>query len=434
VLRGCFGSHEGAPGERLTRAFLRALEDSRYGTVRPAERGRLAVAVSYVATIRPIDAGRVEDQLAAGPEGLGVTMEGRAPVVLLPSVCRDQRAGPRELLAILGKKCGVSDWRNANLFAVATQDIVVRSGEDSPHATRADRRAEAAAWIASLIDRDGAIAFAVDARTRRRLSTGRMHHGRSASVVKALREHGGHEAAARGARAWLGEQIRKGVSGRHVDGWPDDVAMVAGTLALAQMGGVDVHQELGEAARAEDLRRSPWHAAQVVAALGREAPELLWRACLDHLAKEPWAPWTLFAARARGEGSVTERTSRAVAASIRAEAPYKGGCGASGVPETAVTALAIEALDGLPDMDARHAVRRGRAFLRGLQLVGDRIPPALDADLARGGFAASPVVVDLLRCDVAGHAFSALGKLSADWDGGMNAVRRGRSAREGRSR
>jgi hypothetical protein len=193
--------------------------------------------------------------------------------------------------------------------------------------------------------------------------------------------------------------------------------VVGGTLALARMAGIDVMQELAEAARAEHLRRAPWHAAQVVAAMGRDAPEGLWRSCVDHLAREPWAPWTLVAARARGDGEVIASSAQALARSIRRVAPHPGGCSAAEVPETAVTALVVEALDGLPDPDAREAVALGRAFLRRQLLVGDRIPPSLDVELARGAFAASPVVVDLLRCDVAGHAFSALGTRSRNWRG-----------------
>ena len=34
MLRGCFGSDEGRPHERVTRAFLRALDDVRYGGIR----------------------------------------------------------------------------------------------------------------------------------------------------------------------------------------------------------------------------------------------------------------------------------------------------------------------------------------------------------------------------------------------------------------
>jgi AMMECR1 domain-containing protein len=407
VLRGCFGSHEGGPGERLTRAFLRALEDSRYGTVRAPERERLVVVVSYVNGIRRIDPERVHEQLAAGVEGLGVTRDGMPPVLLLPEVARDQRAGPRELLAILARKCGLADWRGASLFAVRTDGTVVRPGRQPPP-SRLSPRAAAASWLARLVGPDGAIAFGIDGRKRRRLETGPMHHGRAASVVRALDEHGGHRAAARRARVWLEREIHQALSGTPVQGWPQDVPMVAGTLALARMAGLDVTQPLVQMAGVESVRSSAWHAAQVVTALGKDAPDSLWRACTDHLATQPWAPWTVLAARARGEMETARTAARALSASIRTGSPHKGGCGSVEVPETALTALVVEALAGLPDADARRAVVRGRAFLRGLQLVGDAMPAQLDPDLAHGAFPASPVVVDLLRGDVVGHAFSAL--------------------------
>jgi AMMECR1 domain-containing protein len=408
ILRGCFGSHEGGPGERLTRAFLRAMEDSRYGSVRPQERERLAVVVSYVRSIRPIDPECVHEQLAAGLEGVGVIKEGRSPVLLVPHVSRDLRAGPRQLLALLAKKSGLADWRDAHVFAVRTEDVVVRLGE-GPAPAPLDARAAAAAWLARLVGPDGAIAFAIDARKRASLATGLMHHGRAAIVLRALEEHGGPRRAAQRARAWLEREIGSALRGTDVAGWPSEPAVAAGTLALAHMAGIDVKQALMDIARLDALARVPWHAAQVVAALGRDAPESLWRACTDDLGRHAWAPWTLLAARARGELDVADRAARTAAASIRLAAPYAGGCGVTEVPETAVTALVVEALDGLPSTDARRAATRGRAFLRGLQLLGESIPPQLDSELARGAFPASPVVIDLLRCDVVGHALLAMG-------------------------
>jgi AMMECR1 domain-containing protein len=415
VLRGCFGSFEGNPGERVTRAFLRAVEDSRYGTIQAAERDGLVMVVSYVRSIRPLDPETAPHEIAVGQEGIGMTKAGRAPAILLPSVARDRRAGPADMLALLAKKCGVPDWRDARLFAVTTDEVVVRPGDRNDHRAPADPRTEAAAWLARLVGEDGAIAFAVDARRRQLLATGPMHHGRAASVVRALREHGGYGPVVERAARWLEERIRSGIEGKPVEGWPQDRAMVGGTLALAAMASLSVDTALREAARSQALRRSAWHAAQVVAALGRDAPEWLWRSCVSDLAGRPWAPWTLVAARARGDADVVESASRAVVDSLRESAPHAGGCGVVEVPETAVTALAVEALEGLPDPAARRAVDRGRAFLRERQLVVPHVPAELDTDLASGAFAASPVVVDLLRCDVVGHAFSALGRDRAHW-------------------
>jgi hypothetical protein len=40
TLRGCYGSGEGAPNERLARAFLHAQDDDRFGGVASTERER----------------------------------------------------------------------------------------------------------------------------------------------------------------------------------------------------------------------------------------------------------------------------------------------------------------------------------------------------------------------------------------------------------
>jgi AMMECR1 domain-containing protein len=412
VLRGCFGSHEGKPGERLARAFVRALEDSRYGQVRAEERADLVAVVSYVTGVRTLDADRAHEQVEVGREGLGVTRDGHPPIVLLPSVARDQRAGPRQLMTILAKKCGVSDWRGAKLFAVTTDEVVVRSptprGAGRSRIRALTPRDQAAAWLARLVGDDGAVAFAVEARRRQLLPTGAMHHGRAASVVRALEQHGGYPTVARRATDWLAVAISDALGGKPVVGWPTDPAMVAGTLALAHMAGVPVGRALHEVAESEAVRQSAWHAAQVATALGREAPDSLWRACVAHLASTPWSPWTLLAARARGDAAVVEATAGRVVASLREGAPHEGGCGVAEVPETAVTALAVEALDGLSGGDVRRATERGRSFLRARQLLSGAIPGELDPEITNGSFAASPVVVDLLRCDVAGHAFSAL--------------------------
>jgi hypothetical protein len=235
-----------------------------------------------------------------------------------------------------------------------------------------------------------------------------MHHGRAAGVVRALDAHLPHAAVAQRARAWLRGAIERALRGGAVDGWPTELAMQAGTLALAQMAGLDFTRELAELARAEALHASPWHAAQVVAALGTDAPAPLWDRCVADRATRPWAPWTVLAARARRDPGVVGDASRALVASLRSSSPNEGGCNTTEVPETALTALVVEALAGLDDADARAAVRRGRRFLSRLQLVGDAVPAPLDPALADGAFPASPVV-DLLRCDVVAHALQALG-------------------------
>ncbi|HEY8041905.1 MAG TPA: AMMECR1 domain-containing protein [Polyangiaceae bacterium] len=407
TLRGCFGSHEGPPGERLSRAFLRALEDSRYGAVRGQERDGLAVVVSYVRSFRVIDPELVAGQVEPGNEGLGVVAEGRPPVVLLPHVARDGHTGAVEMMSVLARKAGLTSWEGTTVFALRTDDVVVRCG-DRRHSTtpRHDARARAAAWLAGLIDRSGAVTFAVDARRRERIAHGRMSHGRTAVAVRALAKHGGHERVVVRAREWLASEIAAATRGRPPEGWPVEPATVAGTLALASFAGLDVRAELRAIAGHEALQAAPWHGAQVVAALAWEAPAALWRACIADLDARPWAPWTLLAARALDDADVVSRTSRAMCDSIRACPPHEGGCGPREIPEIALTALVAEALDGLPD--ARPALTRARRFLLASQLTRSSMPAPLDPELADGAFPASPVFVDVLRCDVTGHALLAL--------------------------
>jgi AMMECR1 domain-containing protein len=407
ALRGCFGSHEGAPGERLGRAFLRALEDSRYGAVRAEERDGLAVVVSYVRSFRVIDPELVAGQVEPGNEGLGVVVEGRPPVVLLPHVARDGRTGAMDMASVLARKAGLESWEGATVFALRTDDVVVRCDDRRPsEGPRADARDRAAAWLAGLVDRRGAVTFAVDARRRERIAHGRMSHGRAAVAVRALAKHGGRDRAVGRAREWLAREVEAATRGRPPEGWPTEPATIAGTLALASFAGLDVRAELLAIAGHESLRAAPWHAAQVVAALTWEAPATLWKACIEDLSARPWAPWTLIAARALDDADVVSRTSRALCDSIRSSPPHEGGCGPREIPEVALTALVVEAIDGLSD--ARPAIARARRFLLASQLMRSSMPAPLDPDLADGAFPASPVLVDVLRCDVTGHALLAL--------------------------
>ncbi len=408
-LRGCYGSDEGSPGERLSRAFLRTIEDGRYGHVAPQERKELVAVVSYARVARPISADRIDEEIEPGVDGIAVVPREGAPAILLPQVARDGQLDAPAMLAALGKKWGAADWARAALFAFTTEDVVVRPVASAPESLPESRSAAdlAANWLAGRISASGQIAFGIDARSRKVVATGPMHHGRASVLLRALDLHGRHTLRVRRARAWLTLQVAAGARGARVEGWPRDPGEAAGTLALAALAGIDVSRELLAIARSEALRSSPWHAAQVVAALGKLAPEPLWRCCVDDLANRPWAPWTVIAAQARGDATAQERARQALTSSIRLRPPGVGGCSATAVPETALTALVVEALAPGANAAERTAIRLARDFLGALQFSGGRTPGSLDADLACGAYPGSRIA-DFLRCDVTAHVLLAL--------------------------
>jgi AMMECR1 domain-containing protein len=405
-LCGCYGDDEGGPAERLARAFLRAAHDGRFAPISAAEREVLVAQVSYPRRPRLLNPETAPGEIEVGTHGVAL-VPGRGPgVIVLPHVARDERLGPREFLAALLRKArvGAEAFETGGLYAFESEDIVVRRGVRMASSRGADA---AAAWLASLIDAEGAVTFAVDARTRRRVPVGEMHHGRAASVVQALAAHGKHPRLVALARRRLERDIRSALSGAAIDGWPADPELVAGTIALAVLSGAALAGELLDFVSASHTPRSPWHAAQVVAALGARAPGALWSTCVEGLDRHPFAPWTLVAADAIGDRSVRARVARAVASGLRSHAPHRGGAPLTSVPETAVTGLAVEALARHTEPWARAAVARGRGFLGRMQLLGSHIPAAIDPALSHGAFAASPAV-DYLRCDVTAHALLAI--------------------------
>jgi len=180
-----------------------------------------------------------------------------------------------------------------------------------------------------------------------------------------------------------------------------------GTLALATFAGLDVRRWLIEISENEALAWVPWHAAQVVAALGAEARPDLWKACVRDLEPRPWAPWTLIAARRLGDSEVVERAEKAVVDSIRSAEPYVGGADVRPIPELALTALTVEALAESRSRAARDAAKSAREFLLRWQLVPGRISAAFDPRVSLGAFPLSPVAW-YLRSDVTAHALLAL--------------------------
>lgn len=410
TLRGCFGSDEGKTGgERLTRAFLRALEDPRHGGVSARERRGLVAQVSYVRAPFAVDAERVLDLLEPGTHGVALARAGAAPVLFLPDVARDGRLGATEMLEGLARKAGLpaDGWRACALALFETTSIVVRGEAREDRAGAPEDRA--AAWLARRVGADGAVAFGIEPRSRAPAAMGPMPHGRAAVALAGLAAHGGHAQALGRGRARLRRDLEAALAGRAVPGWPEDPALIAGTLALAVLGGIEVTAELQAFAREQRaaIARVPWNAAQVCAALGPRAADSMYRACVADLERQPWAPWTVMAARARGDAAVLARGERGLCAQIRRRGPHEGGVGVTPVPELALTAVTVEALAPSSSAQARAGVARARAFLMRWQLLGEGIPAALDVAMADGAFPISPVC-ESLRCDVTGHALLAL--------------------------
>lgn len=416
-LVGCFGSMEGTPGERLARAFVSAAGDGRYDGIAANERDAVAACVSYLRNPICRALGELERRFELGTHGVAAVVPGKTSALLLPSVAVDEHADLSGLLVILARKMGVdpSELARASLYMFEAESVVARqSGPPDarsrpPHrgAGSVDAIDSAATWLARQIDSKGRVRFGVDARARAEHPRGEFLHGRAAVLVQALAAHGGHPREAARARRWLGGEVRAALAGRNISDWPRERAAVAGTVALAVMAGVDLADELTKLAATEDVKQNAWHAAQVVAALGRRAPPTLFEHCVAHLREQPWAPWTAIAADVWGDTGVRDRACDALAASVRTQAPYFGAVNVTRIPETALVAVAVEALARSPTRAARAAARSATSFLSSVQLLGERIPASLDPDRTQGAFPLS-LVLDGLRADVTAHALLAL--------------------------
>lgn len=405
-LRGCYGADDGPETERLARAFVLASADARFGGATRDERADAMAQVAYLRDVRRVDADQVERELEVGVDGLALVDARGQAIVLLPSVAREGRLDVDGFVKTLANKAKVSraQWTGAGVFLFRTEEVPVRCDGEASDEGPFDPLDAAAAHLARLVDASGEVAFAIHPRTGVRTRHGEMHHGRVAVAVRALAEHGGHERSVASARARLLRDVGAAMRGGRVEGWPERADVVAGTLALVSLAGVDVRRDLQAwAAARPELASSTWHAAQAIAALGKEAPSTLWAACVKDLDVRPWAPWTAIAARARRDDAVLARCASALEASIRSAPPHRGGCSARPIPEVALTAVTVEALASLPG--ARAGVRRARAFLRAWQVPSQ--PPAPLVCEAAGAFLASPIL-EALRVDITGHAMLAL--------------------------
>src|SRR5262249_18626083 len=93
-------------------------------------------------------------------------------------------------------------------------------GETSGDHTASEVVDRAAGWLASQVEGDGSVVFALDARTRERQSVGEMQHGRAAIVVRALFAHGRHSRVAERAAMRLRADVAAALAGADVPGWP----------------------------------------------------------------------------------------------------------------------------------------------------------------------------------------------------------------------
>jgi len=402
-LRGCFGSVEGDAEERLSRAFLLALGDVRFGGIGIEERRHLAMEIAYPIRATRVSAAEFSHRFEIGAQGVAFAHPERPGVLVLPNVPRDEALPAERVLELVARKAGVGDLADGTLFLVEMESVTVRRRESVR--SRREPVDLAAEWLAARVAADGAVAFGVDPRSGIEVERGPFHHGRAAIAVRALAEHGGHPGVTARARAWLDREARAALAGRRVAGWPTDPAEVAGTLALAALAGAPVQDMLREASKHPALAKNAWHAAQVVCALGEQAPAALMKTCARDLRARPWAPWTAIAARRVGDSRVLERSEKALVDSIRARAPHSGGVNVVPIPELALTAVVAEAL--ADSRRGRGATRRATEFLLRWQLRTGHVPAAFDPAKCCGAFPLSPVMPHL-RVDVTAHALRAL--------------------------
>jgi len=418
TLRGCTGMSEGPPAERLTRAFLQALGDPRFGGVAHADRARLVAQVAYPSHLQPIRLEHVEARLAAGMQGLVLWRHEASPVVLLPDVAREYELDAAGVLRAMEHKAGLerTAWGPHRLYTFETESVVARPG--APRASRNTMNPEldpadaAVRWLARQVASDGTVTFGLEPRSGERHVEGIMSHGRAAVVVQALALHARGRATAKRARSWLERELSRGLAGRLAT-FPRELPLVAGTLALAKLAGIACDAPLREIAANPALRAEPWHAAQVVCALGADAPPELYRACVNALESEPRAPWTALAARAVSDPATHARIARTLTRLIPSGGAHAGGVGAGTLPEVALTALVIEALAGAPERSARTARSHALDFVLRQQHLAHTPPDVRRPEDAFGAFPLTPVHA-YLRSDVTAHAVIAVASTRAD--------------------
>ncbi|HEY4104259.1 MAG TPA: AMMECR1 domain-containing protein [Polyangiaceae bacterium] len=406
ALCGCAGTSEGTPCERVQRAFVQALSDGRFGGLGPEARADLRCQLSYAIRVESLELSRALETIEVGRHGLAVANEDR-PVTLLPDVACDNSFDASGLLDTLERKAGSErgTWPSDGLYTFETESVMARQSA-TPELVH-DPLEAAATWLARRVDADGRVSFGFDPRSGDNYRLSPMFHGRCAIMLRALFSQACGRGAAVRARRWLEDEIQRALSGQSVEQFPEQPALIAGTLALASLAGIEFSDALRDYAARSETLTVPWHAAQVAAALGKHAPIQLWQACVRNLESQPWAPWTAIAAKARGDGETLTRAANALIAAVREREPHLGGVGPGTLPELARTAATIEALSGLDTTEARAACARARAFLLRHQLRGEHYAKAADSAAVHGAFPQTPVH-DFLQIDVTGHAVLAL--------------------------
>jgi hypothetical protein len=415
---GCAGTDEGEPEARLARAFVQALSDQRFGGIAPEARARVVAQVSYAHSLRRVPLEQALETLEVGLHGLALATPA-ARAALLPDVASEHRFGPESFLDALATKSGVrrTEWPEDGLYFFQTSRVVARMEEQS---LPADPIVAAAEWLAQRVSERGEVSFGLEPSDGSCIAEPPFLHGRVAVLVRSLLEQSAGRGAAVRAKRWLEAEVSSALQGNPPGHFPKQAALVAGTLALCLLAGIDCGGKLRELALAPELLADPWVAAQVSAALGTAAPRELFAAAVRDLDSSSWAPWTLLAAEARGDRVIFERAAEGLVQAVRADAPHRGGVG-PGVPEIARTAVTMECLCRVPSRAARNAVGRARQFLLEQQLFGASYARTPDPRWVSGAFPISPIQ-HFLQIDVTAHALSALvagrsSRLAAEWQG-----------------
>ncbi|HEV8245425.1 MAG TPA: ferritin-like domain-containing protein [Polyangiaceae bacterium] len=265
----------------------------------------------------------------------------------------------------------------------------------------------AAAWLVRAIDERGHVRFGLDPLSGACEAVGLMQQGRAAIVIAALREHGAHAQVLARAVQRLERDLAAALDGTRVAGFPEEPALVAATLALAALAGLEVREALrSRASVLEHFRDQPWYAAQVAAALAEDTPEELWAIVTRDLDRSSWAPWTARAALAKGDNAVFARATQGLVESLAGLGPG-GTSQEQPAPALARIAATLEALVDAPlDAAGTLALTHARDYLQRWQFRAS-CPPGVQPELAYGALPLSPSEW-YLRTDVTAHALLAL--------------------------